>query len=221
VNKPRRDQRGIYNLFSRFVKDDGTIIHAEFAEDIAKLRQYGDGLEFLQPKGSSVDDKSPFFLFINKYKFPPTMHLFLIDYISRNEINPDKISHGVYVVDERTGEASGVYDPVINSLGYVADYLATDYIKLSLAIPTDATNLQIREAIKEAKNFIKSKQVEARGGPIARKRFSVNAELNNWIMVQYKQGLKPRQIFSRLPDKFKGTVLTPQDISNIISRQNK
>jgi hypothetical protein len=216
--KPSREQSGLYNLFSRYVKDDGTIIHAEFAEDIKDLRRHGDSISVIQPLGAAVDDPSPFLQFTQKYRFPPTMHMFLLDFITRYEINPDKLSFGVYIVDEGKGEASGRYDASLNYIGYSGDSIATKYVKLTLAIPVDATNLQIREAIKEAKGFIKSRQTEANGGSVPRKRFSVNAELNNWVLDQYNQGLKPKQILLKLPKKFQSTMHTAQDISDIINR---
>lgn len=216
--KPSREQSGLYNLFSRYVKDDGTIIHAGFARDIEELRKYNDDISVLLPEGATVDTPSPFLQFTQKYTFPPTMHMFLLDFITRNEINPDKLSFGVYIVDEGKGEASGRFDASINYLGYSGDSISTKYVKLTLAIPVDATNLQIREAIKEAKGFIKSRQTEVNGGGIPRKRFSVNAELNNWVLDQYDQGLKPKQILLKLPKKFQGTMHTAQDISDIINR---
>lgn len=216
--KPSREQSGLYNLFSRYVKDDGTIIHAGFAQDIEDLRRNGDSISVIQPIGAVVDDPSPFFQFTQKYAFPPTMHMFLLDFITRNEINPDKLFFGVYIVDEGKSEASGKFDPSINYFGYTTDSLSTNYVKLTLAVPVDATNLQIREAIKEARDFIKSRQTEANGGNIPRKRFSVNAELNNWVLEVYNQGLKPKQILLKVPAKFKGTVHTAQDISDIIKR---
>lgn len=216
--KPSREQSGLYNLFSRYVKDDGAIIHAEFATDVEELRKYENSIESLQPNDSVEGAPSPFLEFAKKYNFPPTMHMFLMNYIDTNEINPDKLFSGVYIVDEDMSEASGRFDPTVNYFGYTADTLSTKYIKLTLAIPVDATNLQIREAIKEAKGFIRSRQTEANDGNIPRKRFSVNAELNNWVMDQYSQGLKPKQILQKVPAKFQSTVHTTQDISDIIKR---
>ena len=217
MTKPSREQSGLYNLFTRYVKDDGTIIHDEFAKDIKTLREYGDDLEALWPADGTADTPSPFIQFVKKYEFPPSMHMFLLDYVARNEINHDKLTSGVYVVDEDAGEASGEFDPKINYLGYSADSLTTKYIKLTLAVPVDAINLQIREAIKDAKDFIKSRQIEANGGKVARKRFSVNAERNNWILEQRKKGLSPKQILQKLPQKWQGTIHTNQDISDIIN----
>lgn len=215
--KPSREQSGLYNLFSRYVKDNGTIIHPEFAEDIQALRAYGDGLEALWPDDGAVDVSSPFIQFVKKYKFPPSMYMFLLDYVTRNEINLSKLSFGVYVVDEDAEEASGEFSPEINYFGYSVDSLTTKYVKLTLAVPVDATNLQIREAIKDAKDFIKLRQTEANGSRVARKRFSINAERNNWILDQYRKGLSPIQILHKLPQKWQGTIDTSQDISDIIN----
>lgn len=215
--KPSREQSGLYNLFLRYVKDDGTVIHNEFAEDIKALREYGDNLEAPWPTDGAADTPSPFIQFVKKYEFPASMYMFLLDYVTRNEINPDKLTSGVYVVDEDAGEASGEFDPSINYLGYSVDSLTTKYIKLTLAVPVDAINLQIREAIKDAKDFIKSKQTEANGGRVTRKRFSINAERNNWILDQLNKGLSPKQILHKLPKKWQGTIDTSQDISDIIN----
>jgi len=215
--KPSREQGGLYNLFSRYVKDNGTIIHAKFARDIEALREYGDGLEALWPSDSTSGTPSPFIQFAKKYKFPPSMYMFLLDYVTRNEINPSKLTSGVYVVDEDAEEASGEFDSITNYLGYSADSLTTKYIKLTLAVPVDATNLQIKEAIKDAKDFIKARQTEANGGKVARKRFSVNAERNNWILDQRSKGLSPKQIFHKLPQKWQGTIDTSQDVSDVIN----
>src|SRR3989337_1754267 len=107
MKKPSRDQSGLYNLFARYVKDNGTIIHAEFAKDIEVLRVHRDNLEVLWPNDGTVDAPSPFIQFVNKYDFPSSMHMFLLDYVTRNEINLDKLMYGIYVVDEEAQEASG------------------------------------------------------------------------------------------------------------------
>lgn len=215
--KPTREQVGLYNLFNRYVKDDGTIIHSEFSEDIETLRAYGDGLESLWSDDGNPDASSPFIQFVKKYEFPPSMHMFLLDYIARDEINFEKLSYGVYVVDEGMGEASGEFGPTINYMGYVADSLSTKYVNLTLAVPVDATNLQIRETIKDASDFIKARQTEANGGRVARKRPILNAERNNWLLDQHKKGLSPSQILQRLPQKWQATIDTSQDISDILN----
>jgi hypothetical protein len=217
MTKPNREQSGLYNLFARYVKEDGTIIHAGFAKDIEALREYGDNLEALWPSDAEVDTPSPFIQFVNKYDFPSSMHMFLLDYVTDNEINPDKLTSGVYVVDEDTEEASGRFSPSINYLGYSVDSLTTKYIRLTLAVPVDATNLQIKEAVKDAKDFIKAKQTKLNGGRVARKRFSINAERNNWLLEQDSKGLSPKQILHKLPQKWQGTIHTSQDISDILN----
>ncbi len=52
MTKPSREQSGLYNLFTRYVKDDGTIIHDEFTDDVKTLREYGNDLEALWPASS-------------------------------------------------------------------------------------------------------------------------------------------------------------------------
>lgn len=215
--KPTREQIGLYNLFNRYVKDDGTIIHPEFSEDIETLRAYGDGLEALWFDDGNPDASSPFIRFVKKYEFPPSMHMFLLDYIARDEINFEKLSYGVYVVDEGMGEASGKFGSAVNYMGYVADSLGTKYVNLTLAVPVDATNLQIREAIKDANDFIKARQNEVNGGRVVRKRPILNAERNNWLLDQRKKGLSPNQILQRLPQKWQATIDTSQDISDILN----
>lgn len=217
MTKPNREQSGLYNLFARYVKDDGTIIHPEFAKDIEALREYGDNLEVLWPNDDTVDTPSPFIQFVNKYDFPPSMHMFLLDYVTRNEINFDKLTYGIYVVDEDAQEASGNFNPSVNYLGYSIDSLTTKYVKLTLAVPVDATNLQIRETIKDANDFIKARQTEANGGRVARKRRILNAERNNWLLDQDKKGLSPSQILHKLPQKWQATIYTSQDISDILN----
>lgn len=217
MTKPNREQSGLYNLFVRYVKDDGTIIHPEFAKDIEALREHGDHLEALWPNDGTVDTPSPFIQFVNKYDFPPSMHMFLLDYVTRNEINFDKLTYGIYVVDEDAQEASGNFKPSANYLGYSIDSLTTKYVKLTLAVPVDATNLQIRETIKDANDFIKARQTEANGGRVARKRRILNAERNNWLLDQDKKGLSPSQILHKLPQKWQATIHTSQDISDILN----
>lgn len=215
--KPTREQSGLLNVFYRYVRENGTIIHAGFAKDVQALRQYGSSEEMLQPTNSTLNDKSPFIEFVQKYNFPPSMHMFLLHYITHDEIVPEKLSFGVYVVDKSSHGASGLYDDDVNYLGYISDSLSTKYLNLTLAIPVDATNLQIREAIKDARQFIKSRQTELNGGKVKRKRYSVNAELNNWIMERHESGLSPKQILQNLPKKWQGTIHTSQDISDILN----
>ena len=146
------------------------------------------------------------------------MHMFLLHYIEHDEIIPAKISSGVYIVDSELKGASGPYDETVNYLGYVSDSSSRKYLSLTLAIPIDATNLQIRAAIKDANKFIKLRQTQANGEKVKRKRFSLNAELNNWVLEQYMDGQPPKQILKNLPKKWQSTIHTGQDISDIINR---
>lgn len=225
--KPSREQSGLYNLFTRYVKDDGTIHDAEFAKDVKALRKGDDILQSTYEKIEEVDDsvnadevRSPFAQFMYKYQFPSGMNDFVYHFITRKKIDPDRLQSGIYLVDDASMQASGKHDSEQNFKNYVEDAQYTKYVHITLALPVDATKVQIDEAIAKHQDFIKSRQDIARGTTRTRKRYSLNAERDSEIMRLYTQGLKPRYIADKLPEKWQAT-LTSSDISKIISRLKK
>ncbi len=227
MTKPSREQSGLYNLFARYVKDDGTIHDAEFAKDVNALRKTDNILQSTYENIEEVEDSvnadempSPFAQFMYKYQFPSGMNDFMYHFITRRKIDPDKLQSGIYLVDNDSMQASGEYEPEQNFKNYVEDTQYTKYVHITLALPVNATKLQIDEAIAKHQDFIKSRQDKARGAARTRKRYSLNAQRDNEIMRLYAQGLKPRHIADKLPEKWQAT-LTSSDISKIISRVKK
>lgn len=226
--KPSREQSGLYNLFARYVKDDGTIHDVEFAEDVKTLRKSDDILqptyENVEEAGDSVNADeipSPFAQFMYKYQFPNGMSDFIQYFITHGKIDPDKLRSGVYLVDDDSMQASGEYESEQNFKNYIEDTRYTKYVHVTLALPVDATRVQIDEAIAKHQDFIKSRQDKARGTARTRKRHSGNAARDNEIMRLYKLDSKPRQIVPLLPSYWQGTrerPLTGVDVSKIISR---
>lgn len=226
MTKPSREQSGLYNLFARYVKDDGTIHDAEFAKDVKALRSTDDILQLTYENIEEVDDtvnadeiRSPFAQFMYKYQFPSGMNNFIYHFIIRREIDSDRLQSGIYLVDDDSMQASGEYEPEQNFKSYVEDTQHTKYVLITLALPVDATKVQIDEAIAKHQDFIKSRQDKARGMARTRKRYSINAERDSEIMKLYAEGLKPRQIVFKLSDKWWS--LTAPEISKIISRLKK
>lgn len=225
MTKPNREQSGLYNLFARYVKDDGTIHDAEFANDVKALRNADDILQSTYENKEEIGDSvnadeipSPLTQFMWKYELPNSMMDFLYHFIAHEKIDLDKLQSGIYLVDDDVMQASGVYSQEQNFKNYIEDTRYAKYIKITLAVPVEATNVQIKQAIADSKDFIKSRQ-EAIGGSQARKRESPMAERDNMIMNLYSQGLKPREIVGELPEKWNG--LTRYDVSKIIDRTKR
>lgn len=226
MTKPSREQSGLYNLFTRYVKDDGTIHDAEFAKDVKTLRKTDDILQSTYENIEEIDNDvnadetpSPFAQFMYKYQFPSGMNDFVYHFITRRKIDPDKLQSGIYLVDDDSMQASGEYEPEQNFKNYVEDTQYTKYVHITLALPVDATKVQIDEVITKHQDFIKSRQDKVRGVGRTRKRESFNAERDSEIMKLYAQGLKPRQIVFKMSDKWRS--LTAPEISKIISRLKK
>ena len=226
MTKPSREQSGLYNLFARHVKDDGTIHDAEFAKDVKALRKTADMSQSTYENIEEVDDfvnadeiPSPFAQFMHKYQFPSGMNDFVYHFITRRKIDPDKLRSGIYLVDDDSMQASGEYEPEQNFKNYVEDTQYTKYVHVTLALPVDATKVQIDEAITKHQDFIKSRQNKVRGTARTRKRESLNSERDSEIMKLYIQGLKPSQIAFKLSDKWRA--LSAPEISKIISRLKK
>jgi len=224
--KPNREQSGLYNLFARYVKDDGTIHDEAFAKDVKALRKTEDILQSTYENIEEVEDSvnadeipSPFAQFMHKYQFPSGMNDFVYYFITRRKTDPDKLRSGVYLVDDGSMQASGEYEPEQNFKNYVEDTQYTKYVHVTLAVPVDATKVQIDEAITKHQDFIKSRQDKVRGTTRTRKRESLNSERDSEIMKLYAQGLKPSQIVFKLSDKWRA--LSAPEISKIISRLKK
>lgn len=225
MTKPNREQSGLYNLFTRYVKDDGTIHNAEFANDVKALRKTDDiskpTYENIEEIGDSVNADeipSPLTQFMWKYGLPNSMADFLYHFITHEKIDLDKLQSGIYLVDDDAMQASGTHSQEQNFKNYIEDTQYAKYIQITLAVPVEATNVQIKQTIADSKDFIKSRQV-AIGGSQVRNRENPMAERDNMIMSLYSQGLKPREIVGKLPEKWDG--LTRYDVSKIVDRAKR
>lgn len=222
--KPSSEYTGLYNLFLRYVGDDNKIHDAEFAADIKALRKSTndirqsiyENVEIVDGEVNADEMPSPLSQFMNKYGFPRSMEVFLYHYIAHRTVDVGKLQSGVYLVDDDVMQASGEYEPEQNYKNYAEDLQYAKYINLTLAIPLNATNVQVAKAVKEAKDFIASKQSRVSGVSKTRDRYSLMAKRDNLIMKLHKQGKKPREILFLLPEKWQNT--NPTNISKIIYR---
>jgi hypothetical protein len=93
------------------------------------------------------------------------------------------------------------------------------YIEVTLAIPVHSTTTQITDTITQHKQFIKDRQTAANNNtPVGRVRSEYYALRDKEIMRLRDEGLPPREILWKLPDKWRGT-LNPPAISRIIYRR--
>lgn len=222
--KPSSEYGGLYNLFLRYVGDDNEIHDAEFAADVKALRKSTDDIrqpiyenvEIIGDDVNAEETPSPLTQFMSKYGLPRSMDEFLYHYIVHRKVDVDKLQSGVYLVDDEAMQASGRYEPEQNYKNYVGDSQQAKYINLTLAIPLDATNVQITKALKEANNFITSRQTRMRGTNKTRGRYSLMAKRDNRIMELHGQGKKPSEILFLLPEKWQN--ITAPYISKIIYR---
>ncbi|NCU30499.1 hypothetical protein EOM57_01695 [Candidatus Saccharibacteria bacterium] len=222
--KPSSEYGGLYNRFLRYVGEDNKIHDAEFAADVKTLRKSTDDIrqpiyenvEIVDGDINADEMPSPLSKFMSKYGFPRSMDEFLYHYIIHRKVDVDKLQSGVYLVDDEAMHASGRYEPEQNYKNYIDDSQHAKYINLTLAIPLDATNVQITKALTEAKDFIANKQARVRGAGKTRDRYSLMTKRDNLIMKLHKQGKKPKEILFLLPEKWQNT--DPTNISKIIYR---
>lgn len=228
--RPTREQQQFINRFRRYVSDDGTIHDVEFSNSVEELRK--SKVDILEPTyknveifedGSANADEilSPIHLFMTKYEFPLIMEEFVYHFIKHNDIDLTKLRYGVYLVDDRAMEASGDSEDITqNYHTYLTDSDHNRYVRITLAVPINATTTQITHTISQHKQFIKVRQARANNDtPIPRVRSEFYAERDREILGLYEQGLRPREIERRLSDRF--GILTAPMISNIVSRRRR
>lgn len=216
MTKPTREQLPFYNRFMRLVENP------EFVQDVERLRtSKKDILHAVRKANGIVKIPSAFHQFMTKHGFPISMEQFVYFYVSRNEINLEKLQSGVYIVDFKNKEASGLSDNKrLNYFRHVNDSMRDDYIHVVLAVPVHATTTQINDTIKQHKQFIKDRQAAANNNtPVPRIRSEYYAMRDKEIMRLYDKGLPPRKIVHKLPEEWRG--LSTVAISNIIYRRKK
>ena len=222
--KPSREQLPFYNRFIRLVDNE------TFAHDIELLRSsevnilestYENIEEFDDGTVNADEIPSPLHQAMMKYNLPLVMEDFIHHYVAHNEVALDRLRNGVYIVDNKAMEASGGDDRELNYHGYVNDSMHNKYIEVTLAIPVHATATQITDTITQHKQFIKDRQTAANNNtPVGRVRSEYYALRDKEIMRLRDEGLPPREILWKLPDKWRGT-LNPPAISRIIYRRKR
>lgn len=224
--KPSREQLPFYNRFIRLVDDES------FTRDIALLRS--SDVDILEPTYENIEEfddgtvnadeiPSPLHQVMMKYNLPLVMEDFIFHYIKNNEIALDKLRNGIYILDHNAMRASGLSDDEVHNYQawYVNDSMKNKYIEVTLAIPVHATTTQITDTITQHKQFIKDRQTAANNNtPVGRVRSEYYALRDKEIMRLRDEGLPPREILWKLPDKWRGT-LNPPAISRIIYRRKR
>lgn len=225
-SNPTREQLPFYTRFMRLAEDEA------FARDIALLRS--SDVDILEPTYENIEElddgsvnadeiPSPLHQALMKYNLPLVMEDFILHYIKNDEIALDKLRNGVYILDHNTMRASGLSDDEVHNYQawYVNDSMKNKYIEVTLAIPVHATTTQITDTITQHKQFIKDRQTVANNNtPISRVRSEYYALRDKEIMRLRDEGLPPREILWKLPDKWRGT-LNPPAISRIIYRRKQ
>lgn len=223
-DRPVREQRPFYNRFMRLV--DTRIFTRDIEllrnSDVDILESTYENVEELEDGNVNADEiPSPLHQVMMKYELPLIMEEFFYHFVKHDAIDLTKLRYGVYLVDDRAMEASGdSEDMTQNYHAYLEDSDHNRYIRVTLAVPVNATTTQITNAISQHKQFIKDRQTEANNGtPIPRIRSEFYIERDREILGLYEQGLKPRAIERRLSGKF--GILTAPMISSIVSRRRK
>lgn len=225
-SKPTREQLPFYTRFMRLVEDEA------FTRDITLLRN--SDADIIEPTYENIEEfedgtvnadeiPSPLHQVMMKYNLPLVMEDFIFHYIKNDEIALDKLRNGIYILDHNAMRASGLSDDEVHSYQawYVNDSMKNKYIEVTLAIPVHATTTQITDTITQHKQFIKDRQTAANNNtPVGRVRSEYYALRDKEIMRLRDEGLPPREILWKLPDKWRGT-LNPPAISRIIYRRKR
>lgn len=225
-SKPTREQLPFYTRFMRLVEDEA------FTRDITLLRN--SDADIIEPTYENIEEfedgtvnadeiPSPLHQVMMKYNLPLVMEDFIFHYIKNDEIALDKLRNGIYILDHNAMRASGLSDDEVHNYQawYVNDSMKNKYIEVTLAIPVHATTTQITDTITQHKQFIKDRQTAANNNtPVGRVRSEYYALRDKEIMRLRDEGLPPREILWKLPDKWRGT-LNPPAISRIIYRRKR
>jgi len=227
--KPNKQQEGLYNLFTKYARDDGTIHDDGFKARVEALRASESNIlhstyeiieEFEDGNVNHKETPSPLNQLMYDYKFPSAMNDFIYHYVVNNEVDISKLRTGVYILDDSEMLASGDSSDEDNYKDYVRDQEYTKYAYVRLAIPVDATSLQITKTLKSYKKFIYERQELVRGSKRTYKRAHYLAERDNMLLNLSEQGYKPKEIEKMLSKKWQGQLLSYQ-IAKIISRAKK
>ena len=223
--KPTREQLPFYNRFINLMNDES------FTRDIESLRNSDadilqstyENIELIDDGANADEVPSPLHQVMMKYNLPLVMEDFIHHYVAHDEIALCKLRNGVYILDHDTMKASGVSDDEVHNYQawYINDSMRDKYIEVTLAIPVHATTTQITDTITQHKQFIKDRQTAANNNtPVGRVRSEYYALRDKEIMRLRDEGLPPREILWKLPDKWRGT-LNPPAISRIIYRRKQ
>ena len=224
--KPSREQLPFYTRFIRLVDDEGFIrdIALLRSSDISIIESTYENIEEFEDGTVNADEiPSPLHQVMMKYNLPLVMEDFIHHYVAHDEIALGKLRNGVYILDHDTMKASGVSDDEVHNYQawYINDSMRDKYIEVTLAIPVHATTTQITDTIAQHKKFIKDRQTAANNNtPVGRVRSEYYALRDKEIMRLRDEGLPPREILWKLPDKWRGT-LNPPAISRIIYRRKQ
>lgn len=227
--KPSREQLPFYTRFMRLLDSENftSDIKSLRSSDVDILKSTHENVEVIEmPDGDDIINSdeipSPLHQVMMKHNLPLIMESFMHHYITNDEIALDKLRNGVYIIDHKTMKASGVTDDEVHNYQswYVDDSMKNKYIEVTLAIPVHATTTQITDTITQHKQFIKDRQTAANDNtPVGRVRSEYYALRDREIMRLYDEGLPPRKIVFKLPEKWQG--LSTLAISNIIHRRKK
>lgn len=223
-SRPTREQLPFYNRFVRLVDNEAFVRDVELlrSSDADILQSTYENIEEFEDGTVNADEiPSPLHQVMMKYNLPLVMEDFIYNYVAHGEVALDKLRNGVYILDHDTMKASGVSDDEVHNYQawYINDSMRDKYIEVTLAIPVHATTTQITDTIAQYKKFIKDRQTAANNNtPVGRIRSEYYALRDKKIMELYSEGLPPREILWKLPDKWRGT-LNPPAISRIIYRR--
>jgi|GEM_PF-2676877 len=222
---PTKQQKAFIALFERYVNiKTKTIFDREFREDITTLRAQ-ENIE--KPLITVVDeldnfDEEPSALtkFMLRYKFPLAMEKFIYKFIIDNNIDTSLLELGIYIVDSEEMEASGDSDNLrYNFQRYVENMGYTTNLELTISIPVDATNLQIREAIKTSNEFIRHRQ-KALGGS-GKKTYSRYSAQQHKRILELSKEYNSKDIAGKIGLEYPYFKPTDAYVRKVISQEKK
>lgn len=224
-NKPSREQKAFIALFERYVNiKTKTIFDKDFSDDIATLRTQVNiekpVITILDELGNFDEEPSAIVKFMLRYKFPTAMERFIYKFITENEIDASLLELGIYILDDDAIEATGSSeDYQYNFQKYIEDTTYSKNLELTISIPLDATNLQIREAIKSGNEFIKRKQ-KALGGSGKKTYARYSAQIHRRI-YELSKAYGSKDVTAKISLEYPYFKPTDSYVRKLISQEKK
>lgn len=225
ATNPTRERKRFLSLFERYVNArTNTMFDKEFKEDVLRLRNESNIREpvitIVDELDNFTEEPSPLTRFMLRYGLPVAMEDFIYCFVMKDEIDTSLLKLGIYIVDEDALEATGGYkDSHDNFQKYTEDIAYRKNLELTLSIPLDATNLQIREAIRVSNDFIKQRQKEL-GGSSGKTYPRFSAQLHSRIL-ELSEEYNSKDVAAKISTEYPNFNPTDSYIRKVISQEKR